>query len=69
MIDLKQQPEEIRQRVDNFIREQLTNKDVGQVGSKFLKFCGKYELSRLSENAEQYGRWLNQTYHGALKNE
>jgi len=69
LIDLKQQPEEIRQRVDNFIREQLTNKDVGQVGSKFLKFCGKYELSRLSENAEQYGRWLNQTYHGALKNE
>tara|TARA_R110000803_G_scaffold3603_2_gene12105 strand:- start:242 stop:1138 length:897 start_codon:yes stop_codon:yes gene_type:complete len=69
LIDLKQQPEEIRQRVDNFIREQLTNKDVGQVGSKFLKFCGKYELNRLSENAEQYGRWLNQTYHGALKNE
>ena len=69
LIDLKQQPEEIRQRVDNFIREQLTNKDVGQVGSKFLKFCGKYELSRLSENAEQYGRWLNQTYYGALKNE
>ena len=69
LIDLKQQPEEIRQRVDNFIREQLTNKDVGQVGSKFLKFCGKYELNRLSENAEQYGRWLNQTYQGALKHE
>jgi 5'-3' exonuclease len=67
LIDLKQQPEEIKQRVDTFIREQITNKDVGQVGSKFLKFCGKYELNRLSENAEQYGRWLNQTYQGVLQ--
>jgi 5'-3' exonuclease len=69
LIDLTAQPEDIKQRLDNFINEQLTNKDVGQVGSKFLKFCGKYELNRLSENAEQYGRWLNQTYQGALKHE
>ena len=67
LIDLTAQPEEIKQRLDDFIREQITNKDVGQVGSKFLKFCGKYDLNRLSENAEQYGRWLNQTYQGALK--
>ena len=67
LIDLKQQPDEIKQRVDNFIREQVSNKDVGQVGSKFLKFCGKYDLNRLSEHAEQYGRWLNQTYQGELK--
>ena len=67
LIDLTQQPKEIKQRLDDFIREQITNKDVGQVGSKFLKFCGKYELNRLSEHAEQYGRWLNQTYQGELK--
>ena len=67
LIDLTQQPEEIKDRVDKFIHEQLSNKDVGQVGSKFLKFCGKYDLNRLSEHAEQYGRWLNQTYTGALK--
>ena len=67
LIDLTAQPEEIKQRVDDFIREQITNKDVGQVGSKFLKFCGKYDLNRLSEHAEQYGRWLNQTYQGVLK--
>ena len=69
LIDLTQQPEDIQQRVDGFICDQVSNKDVGQVGSKFLKFCGKYELNRLSENAEQYGRWLNQTYQGVLKHE
>jgi len=67
LIDLTAQPEEIKQRLDDLIQEQITNKDVGQVGSKFLKFCGKYDLNRLSENAEQYGRWLNQTYQGVLK--
>jgi 5'-3' exonuclease len=67
LIDLTQQPEDIQQRVDGLICDQVSNKDVGQVGSKFLKFCGKYELTRLSENAEQYGRWLNQTYQGVLK--
>jgi len=67
LIDLTQQPAEIKDRVDLEIINQVTNKDIGQVGSKFLKFCGKYELNRLSEHAEQYGRWLNQTYQGALK--
>ena len=67
LIDLTQQPEEIKDRVDLEIIKQVAHKDIGQVGSKFLKFCGKYDLNRLSEHAEQYGRWLNQTYQGALK--
>jgi len=67
LIDLTQQPQEIKDRLDIEIIKQVSHKDVGQVGSKFLKFCGKYDLNRLSEHAEQYGRWLNQTYTGALK--
>ena len=47
LIDLTQQPEEIKDRVDRVHIEQVSNKDVGQVGSKFLKFCGKYDLNRL----------------------
>ena len=67
LIDLTAQPDAVKDRVDLAIITQVSNKDVGQVGSKFLKFCGKYELNRLSDNAEQYGRWLNQTYQGTLK--
>ena len=66
LIDLKAQPEEIKQKVDAAIREQISHKDVGQVGTHFLKFCGRYELTRISESAEQYGRWLNETYQGVL---
>ena len=66
LIDLTAQPEDIRLKVDTAIREQVSHKDVGQVGTHFLRFCGKYELTRISESAEQYGRWLNETYQGVL---
>lgn len=66
LIDLTAQPDPVKQAVDNAISEQISHKDVGQVGSHFMKFCGKYELNRASENAEQFGRWLNKTYQGVL---
>lgn len=66
LIDLTAQPDSIKHIVDTCIREQISHKDVGQVGSHFLKFCGKYELTKCSDSADQFGRWLNLTYKGAL---
>lgn len=66
LVDLTAQPQEIRDKVDAAIIEQRSHKDVGQVGIHFMKFCGKYELVKISEQAEQYSRWLNETYQGAL---
>ena len=66
LVDLTAQPVDVRELVDTAIREQISHKDIGQVGMRFLKFCGKYELNRASESAEQFSRWLNQTYEGAL---
>jgi 5'-3' exonuclease len=69
LIDLTAQPAEIQQAVDSAIREQISHRDVGQVGSHFLKFCGRYELTRCSDSAEQFGRWLNEPYRGTLMEE
>jgi hypothetical protein len=66
LVDLTAQPDNIKAVVDAAIREQISHKDVGQVGVRFMQFCGKYELNKLSENAEQVGRWLNETYKGVL---
>ena len=66
LIDLTQQPEDIKAAVDAAIQEQISHRDVGQVGVHFLKFCGRYELNKLSENADQISRWMNQTYQGVL---
>jgi len=66
LIDLRAQPPEIKQAVDSSICSMISHKDIGQVGIRFMKFCGKYELVKASESAEQYARWLNETYKGVL---
>jgi hypothetical protein len=66
LVDLTAQPDAVKQTVDQCLREHVSHRDVGMVGAHFLKFCGKYELNKLSEQAEVVGRWLNQTYQGAL---
>ena len=67
LIDLTAQPQAIKDTVDTAIREQISHKDVGQVGVRFLQFCGKYELNKVSENAESFGNWLNKHYTGTLQ--
>jgi 5'-3' exonuclease len=66
LVDLTAQPEDVKQTIDNSIKEQVSHKDVGQVGVRFLQFCGKYELVKCSENAEAFGGWMNKTYSGVL---
>ena len=66
IIDLRAQPDNIKLKVDTAIREQISHKDIGQVGIRFMKFCGRHELTKISDNAEQYSQWLNQTYQGVL---
>ena len=66
LIDLTAQPQDILDAVDSAIRDQVSHRDIGQVGVRFMKFCGRFELARISDQAEQYATWLNQTYQGAL---
>jgi 5'-3' exonuclease len=66
LIDLTAQPQEIKDTVDTCIREQRSDKDVGQVGVRFMQFCGKYDLIKCSESADSFGKWLNETYKGVL---
>ena len=66
LIDLTAQPEAVKAKVDQAIVEQISHKDVGQVGVHFMRFCGKFELNKLSETAESISRWLNETYKGVL---
>jgi len=66
LIDLTAQPDNVKTVVDSCIREQISHKDVGMVGAHFLKFCGKYELTKLSDSADQVSRWMNETYKGVL---
>ena len=66
LIDLKAQPQEIKDAVDQRIRESVRVTTIPQVGIHFMKFCGRYELTKISEQAEIYSKWLNSPYVGKL---
>ncbi len=65
LIDLTCQPDEVKQSVDENIRAGVRITVTPQVGIHFMKFCGLYELTKISENAD-YAKWLNSPYTGSL---
>ena len=69
LVDLTKQPAELKQEFDDVIKTTVTHKDIGQVGIRFMRFCGKHDLVKISEQADQYGSWLNATYKGVLVND
>lgn len=62
LIDLTAQPEEIKRVLDETITVQVQKVPVSQVGIHFLKLCGKWDLQRVSENAEAHAEYLNAAY-------
>ena len=66
LIDLTAQPDEIKDKVDASITSGVRTQTTPQVGIHFMKFCGKYELAKISEQAETYAKWLNSPYKGEL---
>jgi 5'-3' exonuclease len=66
LIDLTAQPDEIKDLVDLSIIKGVRTMTTPQVGVHFMKFCGKYELNKVSEQAETYAKWLNNPYKGEL---
>jgi len=64
LIDLTAQPQEIKDLVDARIKESVRVTTTPQVGIHFMKFCGKYELTKISDQAETYAKWLNSPYKG-----
>lgn len=66
LIDLNAQPNDIKNAVDQRIKESVRVNTTPQVGVHFMRFCGKYELNKLSEQASAYSNWLNAHYQGVL---
>lgn len=62
LIDLTAQPVHIKEELDRCIDSSTVTKRVPMVGAKFLKFCGRYDLAKLSENANTFAEILNLSY-------
>jgi 5'-3' exonuclease len=66
LIDLTAQPEDVKLSVDTNIREGVRRTTIPQVGIHLMRFCGKYDLNKISDNADTYAKWLNSPYTGIL---
>lgn len=55
LVDLHMQPEDIVQELDQTIDQaRADNKQISQVGVRFMKFCSKYDLQKITEQAQLY---------------
>ena len=55
LVDLHGQPEAIIEELDQTIANaKAENKNISQVGIRFMRFCAKYDLNRISEQAQLY---------------
>jgi hypothetical protein len=64
LVDLTAQPDEVKAKIAATIAEGAVKRSRPMVGAQFLKFCGKYELNKLSEHSQQYAEMLGTEYPG-----
>ena len=67
LVDLTAQPQNIKDAVDAAIIEGVRTAHVANVGLHLMKFCGKFNLPKIAEQADMYARWLNIHYSGVLR--
>ena len=59
LIDLTQQPDEIKAECKQRIAEAKEQDAKQQVGIYFMKFCAKYNLERMSQHPNDYAEFMN----------
>lgn len=69
LCDLAAQPDDVKAAVDSAVEAGLRTTPTPGVGLHFMKFCAKYELTKVGDQAESYARWLNSPYTGLLRKE
>ena len=59
LIDLTEQPDEIKELCLTRMNEGKQKDPVANIGIHFMKFCAKWDLQRMSDNAQNYSGMLN----------
>ena len=62
LVDLTAQPEDVKVQIAETIAEGMTVKQKQMIGAQFLKFCGKYNLVKLGDNAAAMAHWMSASY-------
>jgi hypothetical protein len=62
LVDLTAQPSDVKSMIAETIQSGSKPLSRSMVGAKFLKFCGQYDLAKLSEQATNFAEWLSAAY-------
>ena len=62
LVDLSAQPDDVKVKIAETIAAGSVKLNRPMIGAQFLKFCGKYDLVKLSENANAIGTILSASY-------
>lgn len=62
LIDLKEQPSEIKENINKAVTNNSVYKKMPNVGINFLKFCKKFDLRRIENMANSYVPIFNSAY-------
>ena len=62
LCDLTAQPADIREIIDTTIAENATPKEIQQVGMRLMKFCAKWDMQRIADQAQTYATPLQARY-------
>jgi len=62
LVDLTAQPDNVKLKIAETIATGSTTLNRPMIGAHFLKFCGKYELNRLSDQAQGFAEFLSASY-------
>ena len=62
LCDLTAQPGNIRSIINDVIEDAMTPKDVSQVGMRLMKFCAKWDMQRIADQAQLYATPLQARY-------
>jgi 5'-3' exonuclease len=66
LVDLSAQPADVKIKIAQTIAEGSVPKDIPQIGIKFMKFCGKHDLVKIGEQAQNYAEFLSAAYPEAV---
>jgi hypothetical protein len=61
LCDLSAQPTEIRKIIDTAIKD-VEPKDISQVGMRLMKFCAKWDMQRIADQAALFAEPLQAKY-------
>ena len=62
LIDLTQQPDDIKLALDTTIEEATNKAPVKQVGLHFVRFCGKWDLINVADRMTEHSEYLGASY-------